>query len=59
LRTIGVERAVLASDFGQAGNPLHPEGLEQMFRLLREQGFSVAAIEQMAKRNPARILGLE
>ena len=59
LRAIGVERAILASDFGQASNPLHPDGLEQMFRLLREQGFSVAAIEQMAKRNPARILGLE
>jgi len=59
LRAIGVERAVLASDFGQASNPLHPDGLEQMFRFLREQGFSVAAIEQMAKRNPARILGLE
>ena len=59
IRAVGVEHAVLVSDFGQAGNPLHPDGLEQLFRLLREQGFREAEIDLMAKRNPALILGLE
>lgn len=59
IRAAGVEHVVLASDFGQANNPLHPDGLEQMFRALRGQGFSVEEIERMAKRNPAAALGLE
>ncbi|MBI4876877.1 MAG: hypothetical protein HY822_19745 [Acidobacteria bacterium] len=58
IRAAGVEHAVLASDFGQAGNPLHPDGLLEMFRLLREQGFSPAEIERLSKQNPARLLSL-
>jgi hypothetical protein len=58
MRTVGVSRCILSSDFGQKGNPLHPEGLEQVFAGLRQAGVSPSDIETMAKTNPARLLGL-
>ena len=58
IRAVGPEHCILSSDLGQAGNPLHPDGLEAFFRGLRAQGFSVAEIDRMAKTNPARLLGL-
>lgn len=59
IRAIGVDRAVLSSDLGQAGNPPHPDGLARFFQLLREKGFTEAEIAAMAKTNPARVLGVE
>src|SRR5229473_5321218 len=59
IRAVGPEHCILSSDLGQAGNPLHPDGLEAFFRGLRAQGFSVAEIDRMSKTNPARLLGLE
>jgi hypothetical protein len=58
IRGVGPEHCILSSDLGQAGNPLHPDGLVAYFRILREQGFSAGEIERMAKVNPARLLGL-
>jgi len=58
IRAVGAEHCILASDLGQAGNPVHPEGLEEFFRALRAAGVSDGEIEVMAKRNPARALGL-
>ena len=59
IRQVGVDACILSSDLGQAGNPLHPDGLMAFFAGLRSQGFSVAEIETMSKRNPAKLLGLE
>lgn len=58
IRAVGPEHCILSSDLGQAGNPLHPDGLEAFFAALRGQGFTVSEIERMAKTNPARLLGL-
>ncbi len=58
IRAVGPEHCILSSDLGQAGNPLHPDGLEAFFRGLRAQGFSAAEIDSMSKTNPARLLGL-
>src|SRR5712692_1875728 len=58
IRAVGPEHCILSSDLGQAGNPLHPDGLEAFFATLRGEGFSVKEIERMAKVNPARLLGL-
>jgi len=58
IRAVGPEHCILSSDLGQAGNPLHPDGLEAYFAALRGQGFTVGEIERMAKANPARLLGL-
>ena len=59
IRAVGPAHCILSSDLGQAGNPLHPDGLEAFFRGLREQGFTVAEIDTMSKTNPAKLLGLE
>ncbi len=58
IREVGPEFCVLSSDLGQPGNPLHPDGLLQLYQYLYRHGFSVAEIDRMAKRNPARLLGL-
>jgi hypothetical protein len=58
IRAVGPERCILSSDLGQAGNPLHPDGWEALFRVLRQQGFSEREIDQMSKRNPADLLGM-
>jgi hypothetical protein len=59
IRTIGAERCVLASDLGQATNPPHPQGLACFFSAMHEEGLVDGDIDQMARRNPARLLGLE
>lgn len=59
IKQVGMAHVILSSDFGQAGNPLHPDGLEQTFQLLRAQGLSAADIDLIAKKNPSRLLRLE
>ena len=59
IQALGVEHCILSSDLGQAGNPLHPDGLEAYFKELRAAGFSAAEIDRMAKTNPAKLLGLQ
>jgi hypothetical protein len=58
IRGAGPEHCILSSDLGQAGNPLHPDGLAAFFQALRGAGFSVSEIDRMAKVNPAKLLGL-
>ncbi len=59
IRYVGVEHCILASDMGQPANPVHTDGLILFFKGLKEQGFSQAEIDRMAKENPARLLGLQ
>ena len=59
LRGVGIEHFILSTDTGQGGNPLHPDAFETLFATLREQGFTQAEIDRMAKQNPATLLGLE
>lgn len=59
MRQVGWQSVILSSDFGQAGNPLHPDGLEQVFRGLRAEGVTVEQINRIVKENPARLLGLQ
>jgi hypothetical protein len=58
IRQVGPAFCVLSSDLGQAANPLHPDGLLMLYQYLKEQGFSEQEIDQMAKVNPAKLLGL-
>jgi len=58
IRSVGPESVILSSDFGQAGNPLHPDGLEAVFAGLRKEGLTSQQIERMVKVNPAKLLGL-
>lgn len=59
IRAIGVEHCILASDLGQAGNPLPPDGLSAFFSGLLKEGFSEADVNLMSSTNPARALGLD
>lgn len=59
IRAVGPQFCVLSSDLGQAGNPLHPDGLLAFYQYLKREGFSEGEIERMAKVNPAKLLGLK
>ena len=59
IREIGAEYFAMSTDLGQAGNPLHPEGWRAYISAMREAGVSANEIDTMAKRNPARLLGLD
>lgn len=59
MRAVGLERVILTSDFGQAGNPLHPDGWQQLFEGFGKAGLTPAELDLIAKRNPARAIGLE
>jgi hypothetical protein len=58
IRALGPAYCILASDLGQVGNPLHPDGLALFFAALRKEGISQADIDRMSKTNPAHALGL-
>jgi hypothetical protein len=59
IREVGPKSCILASDLGQPGNPLHPDGLAAFFAGLLEEGIPAADIDLMSKTNPARVLGLQ
>ncbi len=59
IHALGAEHFLISSDLGQAGNPDHVAGLTAFIRALGEAGVTVAQINQMARRNPARLLGLD
>ena len=59
IREIGAERFVMSSDLGQADTPLHADGMRAYVRAMRGAGISQGQIDVMARRNPARLLGLE
>jgi hypothetical protein len=58
LRAIGVEWCVLATDLGQAGNAMPPDGLADFMAKLVAAGMTEREVAQMAKDNPARLLGI-
>src|SRR5262245_18898385 len=59
IKAIGAASFVLSSDLGQPPNPLHTDGLFALYKGLMAHGVSAADIDVMARRNPARLLGLE
>jgi hypothetical protein len=59
-RAVGIERTVLVTDLGAAGYPLDPiQGMRDFLEHFAAQGFSQSDIDRMARRNPARLLGLD
>jgi len=58
IRAAGPSLVVISSDLGQATTPLHPDGLLQLYKGLMAHGIKEAEIDQMAKVNPAKLLGL-
>lgn len=56
IKQIGPQNCVLATDFGQADNPVAPEGLKMFITAMMENGIPEKDIEVMVKKNPAKIL---
>ncbi len=56
---VGAEHCILSSDLGQAANPVHPVGWKAYLEGLGKTGVTEQEIDRMARRNPARLLGLE
>jgi len=59
IRAVGAEHCILSSDLGQAVNPVHTDGWKAYLTGLQAAGITQAEIDLMARRNPARLLGLE
>jgi hypothetical protein len=59
-RAVGVERTVLVTDLGAVQYSLDPvEGMRDFLEQFRAQGFSEDELDLMARRTPARLLGLD
>jgi len=58
IRKVGPEFCILSTDLGQRGNPLPPDGFAALLQAMRARGFSDQDVDLMAKKNPARLLGL-
>ena len=59
IRAVGPEHCILSSDLGQPVNPVHTEGWKIFLDMLRKAGITEVEIDVMARRNPARLLGLD
>jgi uncharacterized protein (DUF2237 family) len=59
IEAVGVDNTTLASDLGQADNPLPPESLALVAEALVERGVSRDDVRSLLVTNPARVLGLE
>ncbi|QHN05319.1 hypothetical protein FTO74_03650 [Granulicella sp. WH15] len=58
IRAIGPSHCILASDLGQADNPIPTDGLIAYFAGLKRLGITQSELDQMSKTNPAHLLGL-
>ncbi len=59
IRELGPEHCILSTDLGNAANPVHTAGFKSFIAGLKRAGISDKDIDLMARRNPARLLGLE
>jgi microsomal dipeptidase-like Zn-dependent dipeptidase len=58
IKVIGAEHCIIDSDLGQPGNPLHPDGMRAYILALKTNGLSENEINLIARKNPAKLLGL-
>ena len=58
IKEFGAGGIVVSSDLGQSANMTHPDGLEVAIGAMKREGVSDADIDQMMRKNPAKLLGL-
>jgi hypothetical protein len=58
IRKIGVDHAIMSTDFGQQGRPLPPDALAVFAGMMKKQGFSEQELRTMMAVNPAKVMGL-
>jgi hypothetical protein len=59
IKEVGAENCVIATDLGQYMNPIPADGMKEFILALMSKGINQEQINLMAKKNPARLLGLE
>ena len=59
IRAVGPEHCFLSSDVGQPNRPIQSEAWKEYIGYLMKAGLTAPEIDMMAKRNPARLIGLE
>jgi hypothetical protein len=59
IRAIGPASIIMASDLGQKGNALPPEGFAVFIDAMRKKGFTDQELDVMTRKNPATLLGLK
>ncbi|NNU34048.1 hypothetical protein HK413_07575 [Mucilaginibacter sp. S1162] len=59
IKSIGADHVIIDSDLGQKNNPLPPDGLRAFIATLKTNGLSEREIDLIARKNPARLLGLD
>jgi len=59
IRAVGPERCMLSTDCGNAQVPLPVEGMRSFIQMLLDHGVTAEEIDVMARRNPAKLMGLE
>jgi hypothetical protein len=58
MMTVGPARVIMSTDFGQAASPHPAEGMALFIDEMLRAGVPATALDTMARRNPARLLGL-
>lgn len=59
IRAVGAQHSVLSTDLGQWWTPTPSRGLKLFITHLQAAGITDAEIDMMARKNPARVLGLD
>jgi len=59
IKALGADHCVLCTDLGQYLNPTPADGLKEFIMALNKLGITEEQINWMARKNPARLLGLE
>jgi predicted metal-dependent TIM-barrel fold hydrolase len=59
IKTVGAEHFIIDSDLGQKNNPLHPDGMRTFIAQLKANGLTEHDIDLIARKNPAKLLGLD
>ncbi len=58
IKAVGAEHCILASDMGQATNPIHIEALKLFYAGLSKAGVAHRELDLMSRQNPATLLDL-
>jgi hypothetical protein len=59
MAAVGPARALMSTDFGQDRSPHPAAGMKLFVDEMLRAGITEAEVDLMARRNPARLLGLE
>jgi len=55
IKEIGAKRCIMATDFGQAHNPMPAEGMKMFVNSMLENGIKKSDIEKMSIENPSKL----